>query len=86
MSTKKTLLLGIGIGAVLGILYAPHKGSKTRKLISRRGLELRDGWENLKITVSSIFEKAEDASNDFIEDPSAKTSFANGSLQDQWNS
>lgn len=48
MSAKKKLLIGVGVGVVLGILFAPHKGSKTRKNISKRGGELRDGWNNLK--------------------------------------
>ena len=59
MSAKRNLLIGVGIGAVLGLLYAPHKGSKTRKLIARRGTELCDGWDNMKETVSTLFEKNE---------------------------
>ena len=31
------LLLGIAIGAVLAILYAPEKGEKTRKRWARKG-------------------------------------------------
>jgi len=33
------LLLGIAIGAVLAILYAPEKGEKTRKRLARKGGE-----------------------------------------------
>lgn len=65
MSVKKNLLIGVGAGLVLGILFAPHKGSKTRKKISKRGGELREGWNNLKEKLSNksdgakaVFEEA----------------------------
>ena len=68
MSAKRNLLIGVGIGAVLGLLYAPHKGSKTRKLIARRGTELCDGWDNMKETVSTLFEKNEATKEEFFDE------------------
>lgn len=46
MSTGKILLgtlAGVAIGAAVGILLAPDKGSETRKKISRKGNEYKDG-------------------------------------------
>jgi gas vesicle protein len=43
MSTGKALLgvmAGIAAGAVLGMLFAPEKGSNTRKSISKKGDDL----------------------------------------------
>ncbi len=54
MSSSKLLagiLLGATVGAVLGILFAPDKGSETRKMISDSTGELGD---NLKTKFSEM--------------------------------
>jgi len=45
MSTKKVVvgvLAGLAAGAALGILFAPEKGSRTRRTILRKGEDLYD--------------------------------------------
>ena len=69
-------LTGMGIGALVGILFAPQAGEKTRELIaeraeegrdylSRRGRELRDeasGYvDRGKSAASSYVERGKDA-------------------------
>ncbi|MFE3849427.1 YtxH domain-containing protein [Flavobacterium sp. LB3P45] len=48
------LLGGITAGTVLGILFAPAKGSETRKIIADKGSELND---NLKDSVCKLTDK-----------------------------
>lgn len=52
------LLAGLAVGATFGILFAPEKGSKTRKKIARVGEDYAD--------------EAKDKLNDLLEDLSTK--------------
>lgn len=65
MNNGKTLLAGIAIGAaagaVLGILFAPDKGSKTRKRIGEKGSEVSDYLKNkFNAIVETVEKKYED--------------------------
>lgn len=85
MSAKRNLLIGMGVGAVLGILFAPRKGSKTRKKIAKRGAELKEGWDNLKETVNSKIEKSEDTINDFMDENTETNSYISASsIDNEW--
>jgi gas vesicle protein len=52
-------LSGIAVGALLGVLYAPAKGSDTRKKISKTGKDLSDAvkekYTDIIETVSGPF-------------------------------
>jgi gas vesicle protein len=80
MSAKRNLLIGVGIGAVIGILFAPHKGSKTRKNIAKRGADLREGWNNLKETASETFSK----NSDYLEEGIQSMAYSNSTVEDNW--
>ena len=55
------VLLGAAAGAVLGILFAPDKGSETRKKISQKGADLRD---SIKSKISSLVDDLADQYED----------------------
>ena len=67
MSTGKILfgvLAGVAAGAVVGILFAPAKGSKTRKKIAKKGMDYADELsEKLKNFMEEMTEKFETAVN-----------------------
>lgn len=52
-STLMGLLTGLAIGAGIGILYAPDKGSKTRG-------KVKDGYDDTKKNLKYKFENASD--------------------------
>ncbi|MBS1741592.1 MAG: YtxH domain-containing protein [Bacteroidetes bacterium] len=47
MTTTRKILISFTAGVILGILYAPGKGSKTRKKLASIGSGIKNGWENL---------------------------------------
>lgn len=58
-NTSKMLIAlgaGLAIGGVLGVLFAPDKGSETRKKISDQGKKLTDKVKN-KFHKEKEFEK-----------------------------
>ncbi len=40
------LIAGAAVGAVLGVLFAPDKGSETRKKINEEGKKMSDALKN----------------------------------------
>lgn len=54
------VLGGLAAGAILGILFAPEKGSKTRKMILDKG----EGYaDDLKNKFNDMFDKASNKYN-----------------------
>jgi gas vesicle protein len=78
MSTKKLItavLTGAAVGAIVGVLLAPDKGSQTRKKIAQKGNDLAgsvkegfgklnesliDKYQNIKSGAKDILEKGKD--------------------------
>ena len=52
MTTVNKLMIGVAAGAILGVLYAPDKGSATRRKLSRTGNDLRNRFNSIKNAVN----------------------------------
>jgi gas vesicle protein len=63
MSTK--LLAGLAVGVLVGILFAPDKGSATRQKIADTGNDLKDKFNDFIDSLSSKAEDAVDEAKDF---------------------
>ncbi len=65
------LLAGAATGVLAGVLFAPAKGSKTRKRILRKGEdladELKDKFDDLLEVVAEKMEKVKEDVSDYAE-------------------
>ncbi|HCT93224.1 MAG: hypothetical protein A2X19_03850 [Bacteroidetes bacterium GWE2_39_28] len=74
MSLEKVLLgalAGLAVGVVVGVLFAPEKGSVTRKKITKKSEDYADILKNkFDEFVDSVTEKVQDA-NDVVSEEKA---------------
>jgi gas vesicle protein len=88
MNTGKVVLgvlAGAAIGALMGVLFAPHKGTVTRKKISRTsGAYVDDAKEKigeLLDTISEKFEKVKEEVSEFADQKISKVQEAKKSAK-----
>lgn len=74
MSLGKVLLgtlAGVAIGAMLGVLFAPEKGTVTRKKISRKGDDyadsLKDKFNEFVDGITEKFEEVKESVKEKVE-------------------
>jgi gas vesicle protein len=70
METGKIVLgtlAGIAIGAVVGVLMAPDKGSETRKKLSQKGSELTGGLKDKYASLKDKYNTALDGATEKLE-------------------
>lgn len=62
------LLIGLGAGAVVGMLFAPKAGKQMRRDLRRGYEQARDTIDDWKDTARDFAEEAIDRSSEFAED------------------
>lgn len=70
------IIAGAAVGALIGILYAPEKGSKTRKKIKDKTRDVQDrlehSFDEFVDTASKKYNSIVDNGEEFIEKEKAK--------------
>jgi gas vesicle protein len=58
-------LIGFSTGLLVGLLFAPAKGSETRETISNRGRDLKNKFNDLVDAVTDKFDSMKDDVEEF---------------------
>ena len=61
------LLVGFSAGLLVGILFAPAKGSETRESIARRGSDLKDKFNDLVDSITDKFDSLKTEAEDVVD-------------------
>lgn len=85
MSTGKILLgvlAGVAAGALLGVLFAPDKGSETRKKMTKKGKDyaddLKSRFDDFLNSATETFEKGKEEASEFAQNVRNKANSAKG--------
>lgn len=74
------LLAGFTAGLIVGILFAPARGSETRRSIARKGNELKDQFNDFVDSISERFDSVREEAEDFADTAKRKIKAAKSDL------
>ena len=78
------LLTGFVAGVLVGIMFAPDKGSETRKKISKRGKELKSKFNEFVDSMSEKFHSMKGEAEEFVERGRQKAQTFANEAQNSW--
>lgn len=79
------LFIGFAAGLLVGVLFAPDKGSETRDRLARRGRDLKDKFNDMIDSLSDKFDSLKGEANEYTQRARQKAESYTGQQSSAWS-
>ena len=79
----RKMMISFTAGIILGVLYAPARGEKTRRKLANIGTDIKEGWNNITDSVTDRIDSIREGVNNIADKTIDKVEGAQFTVDDR---